>query len=280
MLRLEISFCLLAVLALGCGDNKTEAPKYADYQGAEPTALACVPNLDGRIDASEARPAIGAEISYLVSPAGGERAVDIAGTDLGNGRIRWDFATDFADDQRAVVVPAVVAGKWYQAAFPPDAFVTPFDAAGTIENIVRHDDTALWLLGVASRDEAPPEGKTLLVYDAPVEILRFPIEPGGEFVSAGTVKNGTLRGLPYAGKDTYEVSVDAVGEVVLPALAFTQAHRVRTKVTVAPAVGASTSRRQVSFFFECFAEVARATSKPDEPDADFMIAAELRRIGF
>ena len=92
--------------------------------------------------------------------------------------------------------------------------------------------------------------------------------------------DGTLRGLPYAGKDTYEVTADGVGEAVLPSLTFTQAHRVRTKVTVAPAVGASTSRRQVSLFFECFAEVVRATSKADESELDFATAAELRRIGF
>ncbi len=274
-------FALLsALLALGCGDNKSHPPSYADYQGAEPTPLACVPNLDGRIDASEAQPAIGTRISYLVSPAGAERPVDVAGIDLGDGRLRWDFATDFADDQAAQVIPTGIQGKWYQASFPPDAFVTPFDAAGSVENVVRHDEKGLTLLGVASREEAPAEGKTLLVYDPPVELLRFPIEAGGSFVSAGSITNGTLRGLPYAGKDTYEVTADGVGEAVLPSLTFTQAHRVRTKVTVAPAVGASTSRRQVSLFFECFAEVVRATSKADESELDFATAAELRRIGF
>lgn len=275
-----LSLALLSLLAPACSDNKTEPPSYSEYQGAEPTPLSCVPNLDGRIDANEAQPAIGAQVSYLVSPADVERSVDLVGVDLGGGRFRWDFATDFADDQLAKVAPTGVSGKWYQAAFPPDAFVTPFDAAGSVENVLRHDEQALWLLGVASREEAPAEGKTLLVYDAPVELLRFPIEPGGSYVSAGTIKNGTLRGLPYAGKDTYEVSADGVGEVVLSALAFTQAHRVRTKVTVAPAVGASTSRRQVSFFFECFAEVVRATSRADEPEADFGVAKELRKIGF
>lgn len=271
---------LLLLLSAGCGDNKTHPPSYQDYQGAQPEPLACVPNLDGRIDASEARPAIDVPITYLVSPAGTERPVDVAGVALGDGRLRWDFGTDFADDQAAKIVPTAVAGKWYQGSFPPDAFVTPFDAAGSVENVLRQDDQALWLLGVASREEAPAEGKTLLIYGAPVELLRFPIEPGGSFVSTGTIQNGTLRGLPYAGKDTYEVSVDGAGEAVLPSLAFTQVHRVRTKVTVAPAVGASTTRRQVSLFFECFAEVVRATSKADEPEVDFTTAAELRRIGF
>ena len=83
-------------------------------------------------------------------------------------------------------------------------------------------------------------------------------------ISTGTIQTATLRGLPYAGNDIYEVSVDGSGEALLPSLTFTQVHRVRTRVTVAPAVGARTSRRQVSLFFECFAEVVRATSKPDD----------------
>jgi hypothetical protein len=110
--------------------------------------------------------------------------------------------------------------------------------------------------------------------------LTFPIQPGTEFVSTGVIVNGTLRGLPYAGQDVYAVKVDGIGELVLPALTFTEVHRVRTHATVQPSVGASTSRRQVSFFFECFAEVARATSRADEAEENFTIASELRRLGF
>lgn len=271
---------VLAVTLAGCGDNKTHPAEHEGYQAPAPTPLECLPNLDGQIDASEVKPAIDTPISYLVSPAGVERDVDIVGLDQGDGTLRWDFAVEYADDQVAELVPRAIAGKWYQGSFPPDAFVAPFDAGGTVENVLRQDAEALWLLGVASHDESPPEGKTLLVYGAPVAILRFPLEPGSSFVSTGTIANGTLRGLPYAGKDTYEVSVDALGLVVLPALAFTQAHRVRTKVTVAPAVGTGTTRRQVSYFFECFAEVVRVTSKADEPEENFNIAAEVRRIGF
>jgi hypothetical protein len=270
----------LAVLAVACSDNKSEAPSHGRYAGAEPEPLACVPNLDGKIEASEVRAAIETPISYLVSPPGRERSVDVAGRDIGGGRRRWDFAIDYADDRIATVVPATPAGKWYAASFPADAFVVPFDAGGRVESILAQDERALWLLGLASSEPEPAEGKTLLVYGAPVELLRFPLERGVSFVSTGTLQNGTLRGLPYAGKDIYEIEVDAIGELVLPAFIFTEVHRVRTHVTVQPAVGASTSRRQVSFFFECFAEIARATSRAEEPEADFALAAELRRIGF
>ncbi|MFN3335044.1 MAG: hypothetical protein ACK47M_21290, partial [Caldilinea sp.] len=66
-----------------------------------------------------------------------------------------------------------------------------------------HSRTSLALLlwGVASAEENPPEGKTLLVYTTPITLYQFPIAPGGSWVSTGEVKNGTVRGLAYAGKD-------------------------------------------------------------------------------
>jgi hypothetical protein len=36
--------------------------------------------------------------------------------------------------------------------------------------------------------------------------------------------------------------------------------------------------RQTSWFFECFGEVARAKSRTDEPNEDFTVAAEVRRL--
>ncbi len=265
--------------SMGCGDNETTPPTRVPYTGAQPEPLSCVPNLDGKIEANEVAPAIGTPISYLLSPPGIERNVAIAGATGPEGLV-WDFSTDFADDQEARIAPESIAGKWYEASFPPDAFVTPFDGGGRVENVGRHTDGALLLLGLASREENPSDGKTLVVYDPPVEVLRFPIQPGTKFVSVGQVTNGMIRGLPYAGKDTYDVEVDDMGSVVLPALIFKQAHRVRTNVTVEPAVGNATSQKQVSFFFECFAEVVRVTSKTGEKDKDFGVAAEVRRIGF
>lgn len=269
----------LLVLGAGCSDNATVLPDRPDYAGGSPAPLACVPNLDGRIDAGEVKPAIGVSVSYLVSPAGSERSVDVLGFASPSGLV-FPFSTDYADDATVRITPALAADKWYGPSFPADAFVTPLDAAGSLENIGRHSEQGLLLLGIASRAENPPEGKTLAIYDPPVEVIRFPIQPGTSFVSVGEVKGATIRGLPYAGRDTYEVSVDATGNLVLPAFTFTEAHRVRTKVTVEPAVGNATTRRQVSYFFECFAEVVRVTSLPDEADPNFTIASEVRRIGF
>lgn len=278
---LVFSFALaLAVTTAACSDAANHAPSRQDYTGGPSQKLSCVPNLDGVIDASELGPDIGVPLSYLVSPPGTERTVDVAGTVDANGNHHWDMSIDYASDQVAHIEAASISGKWYASSFPSSAFVVPFDAADTTEQILSEDDHALSLLGLASHDPNPSSGKTLLVYQAPVTLLTFPLKPGVKFTSTGTIVNGMLDGLPYAGKDVYSVADDAIGELVLPQVTFSQVHRVRTTVTNEPAVGKTTSQEQVSFYFECFSEVARITSLPNETKANFTTASQVRRLGF
>jgi hypothetical protein len=269
----------ISPLVVGCGDNKTHPDQNAPYEAGSPAPLACVPNLDGRIDATELQPVLNTPVKYLVSPAGAQRPVDVAGTVDGSGKRTWGFGVALADDQTVKVQATALAGKWYAASFPSGQFTTPFDAAQTLDAVYTQDASGLFLLGLASKDPAPPEGKTLYVYSPAIQALKFPLTVGTSWVSVGTITNGTLRGLPYAGQDTYEISDDATGELVIPDLTFTQAHRVREKVTLAPAAGQTVVTRQVSFFFECFGEVTRATSNPGETNDDFTTAAEVRRFG-
>lgn len=264
----------------GCGDNITVPPDRDPAADPDPTPLSCVPNLDDQIDRCELAPAIGTTIRYVVSAPDETRKVDLAGTLDEDGETHWDFATDFATDQTLSIVPTTLEGKWYQASFDPDAFVTPFDRSGKLDSIGLLTQDSLQLLGLASSEEDPKEGKTLLVYDPPIVVLQFPVEVGQSFVSTGEIVNGLIQGLPYAGQDTYEVSVDAEGSIDLLQLTFEQVHRVRTKVTTQPAVGETQITYQTSFYAECFAEVARATSAPGETSPDFTEAGELRRLGY
>lgn len=275
---------IATVLGLGllaaCGENLTVPPDRDPSKDPDPQPLTCLPNLDGQIDSAELQPAIGTQVQYVISPTGESRTVDLAGTKVEGGTYEWDFATDYADDESLKLTPASLSGKWYAASFPEGAFVTPFNREGTLESIGLARDDAFLLLGLASSEEAPPEGKTLLVYDTPITVLKFPVKVGQSFVSSGEITNGVALGLPYAGRDTYAVDVDAEGAIDLLQYTFDQVLRVRTTVTVEPAVGAAVTRRQVSFYAECFAEVARATSKDGETEADFTDAAELRRLGY
>jgi hypothetical protein len=266
---------IIAITAflIGCGDNATPAPTRDAYVGGDSAPLTCAPNLDGRIEAFELTPALDTPVQYLINPVGKDRTVDLVGR-VESGRRVFRFDVDFADDQALTLKATTLSGKWYSASFPTGEFVTQIDTAN--DGIYRHDDAGLFLLGLASKNEAE---KTLIVYAEPVAVMRFPLALGSKWTSIGNVSNATIRGLPYAGRDTYEVEDDAVGKLVLHDFTFEQVHRVRTKVTVAPSAGAAVTRRQVSYFAECFGEVVHVVSKDNEPNADFTVAAELRRLG-
>lgn len=266
-MRLLLAIAAASSLAACGGPNRTP---FAAAPGTEETA--CLPNLDGVIDASEMRPAIGQTLAYDVSTG---VTVDLAGRPAG-GRTLWDFSNVPAGTTERVG-PEPIAGKWFESSFPTGTFVLPLDDAGTLDAVYRFDTTALWLLGTASVDESPAAGRTLLVYDTPVPVYRFPITAGATWTSTATV-TGTIDGLPYRGTDTYAATVGDAGELRLPDVTFTQVLPVHFTVTTTPDPGTPVIVRQVSFLFECFGEVARATSNPGEPDPDFSNAASFRRL--
>lgn len=270
------ALCFVVVAHAGCGDNLTHPDPLAPYDPAAEQVLSCVPNLDGMIDAEELLPAVGVPVTFAVSPAGASRRVDQAGATDASGRLVWDWSDGAADDEGLTVSAARIEGRWYAAEFPAEAFALPFDASGNVDAIYTHDAGALRLHGLASRRETPT---TLLRYDTPIEVTRFPVVAGDRYVSEGRIRDGLFRGLPYAGRDTYTVEVVDTGRLLLPDLTFSQAHLVQTEVVLAPAVGEPTTQRQSSWLFECFGEVARATSQPGETRANFTDAAEVRRMG-
>lgn len=272
------ALCIAAFTLVACGENRTIPSKDA-YVAPSVTPLSCVPNLDGKIDASELQAAIGVPVHYVVSPAGTSRAVSLGGEVNTQGQRVWNLSADYSDDQQVTMQAAALGGQWFASSFPAGQFVTALDLGGTVLGVYAHDGSALLLLGYATKDEAPATGKTLVVYSQPVAIFRFPLEAGKEWISIGTVSNAMVRGLPYAGRDTYQVRVDAAGQLELPDVTFTQALRIRTTTTIEPAIGNSIVRRQTGWAFECFGEVARATAADNETRDDFTTSTELRRLG-
>ena len=271
---LAVAFVFVGTTA--CDGNQTH-PMRDSFMPGDPTPLDCVPNLNGMLESQELTPALGVPVSLLVSPVGTPRDVNLVGAVIDEQRV-WDMSLDFADDQLARIEAAPLADQWFEASFPEAEFVAPLDPAGETMGAYRHDDDALWLYGLASVAEEPAAGQTLIVYEAPVALYRFPIEVGGQWVSVGESRNAMLRGLPYAGRDVYEVSVVSAGRLELPDLAFQQVHRVDLRLVAEPAVGEPRIVRQSSFLFECFGEVARATGPANVDEADFGVAAELRRL--
>lgn len=267
----------LSVVA-GCGPNRTHPVRMPWDADAAVPPLDCVPNLDGRVDATELEPSIGTPVSFLVSPPGEERPVDLVGTPIDDGARRWDLGADYGSDRVATTVALDPSTAWYASEFPTADVAVATDPSGAIDALYRLDDAGFYLLGLASHEMDPPEGRTLLPYATPIVLFQLPLEPGHQWISTADV-SGTLRGIPYAGRDTYESRVPAMGELVLPDLTFTQAMRVATRVTISPTAGAPVVRQQSTFVFECFGQVASVNARDGDDVEDFTIAAEMRRFG-
>jgi hypothetical protein len=262
---------LALTAAAACGDNMT----FVEGSGEGTTVLPCAPNLDGTLAASELPVVLGGEARFRVANGIPVNLDGVVGSD---GRRRFDFAGRYGADRFVGFGAASLTERWYAASFPGGEFVAALDAAGTLDGVYSRAAEGLRLHGVASRLEAPGEGKTLLVYEAPVLVLPLPLRVGSTWVSTGRVTGGTLRGSPYNGTDRYEGLAAGAGELRLPELTFASVLEVRLKTTVSPSSGAPVVRRQAGFYAECFGEVARATAADNEENASFTTAQEVRRF--
>ena len=252
---------------------------YTVDAGADAGPFTCLPNLDGQIDADELQAAVGVPVTYLLSAPGTSSPVDLVGQVNSSGNVLWDFSESLASDGSVAIQASPLGGQWYAASFPAGQWSAPLDVGDTLEGVYSADSSAMYLQGLASTTASPAEGKTLVVYAEPVAFYRFPMKQGTSWTSTGMVTGGMVRGLAYAGTDTYAVADVATGAAVLHDYTFTQVHRVKSTVTSVPAVGETVVTRQDSFLFECFGEVVRATGRTGETNDDFTTAAEVRRLG-
>jgi hypothetical protein len=269
------ALCTLAALgAGGCfGANTTPdgGGDDAAYGVAPDLGPLCTGNNDGVIARNELAFPVGASVNYLGNPTGTTVMVSPDGSMTAAGQ-QWDLTSTAGDVHKLTLEN--IATKWFAASFPTATYATTTDLATNTLGIFRVQDDGLYILGYAS--EAP--NQTLLVYDAPVLSFRFPASLGQSWVSAAHVVNGTLNGMPYAGLDTYKISVDARGKAVLPFLDFDNTLRVHVDLTSTVPGGISVTRIQYLFFHECYGELGRMVSVPNEPNETFTSAAEFRRL--
>ena len=137
------------------------------------------------------------------------------------------------------------------------------------------------MLGLASRDEEPEGSRTLLVYDAPLPVLRFPLFEGDAWSASTSFRDALLAGIRNSGEETYDFEADATGTVLLPGWELQNALRLRVDVTqtFALAVGENTrSFMEVMLVRECAGELARAVGLPGETDLGSLRASEFRRL--
>jgi hypothetical protein len=268
------ALCTLATLgAGGCFGANTSSDGGDDgsYGVAPDFGPLCSGNNDGVIARGELSFPVGASVNYLANPAGTTASVAPDGTSSG-GVPQWDLTSPAGDVHKLTLLS--VADQWFASSFPGASYATVTDLASNTLGIFRVTDDALYILGYAS--EAP--NQTLLVYDQPVLSLRFPVAVGQSWVSAAHVVNGTLNGMPYAALDTYQISVDLAGDAVLPFLSFANTLRVHVQLTQTLPGGVSVARIQYLLFHECYGELGRMVSVPNETNQSFTSAAEFRRL--
>lgn len=269
-MRPSLSIVALLAALVGCEDNQTPQPD------VPPTLPTCVPNRDGQITAAELPIVLGATVPYYASPDGTTRTVDLVGTGSGDAH-RWDLSAELADDVIVGLGPVELREQWYASAFPASEFAVA--AGGGLDGIYHQTDAALFLDGTASQDEMPAAGKTLIVYAAPVAVLRFPIVDGDAYSTTATIPGATTDGLPFIGTDEIAVDISGAGRLDVPYVEFSPVLRVRTVVTRTPSTGTPViTKRSTDFMFECFGQIAHAESQINEPNADFTTAAFLRRF--
>ncbi|MFT3697258.1 MAG: hypothetical protein QM831_29210 [Kofleriaceae bacterium] len=253
-----LAFTLLAA----CGVNETPQPD------PTPTLPSCTPNRDGMITADELPIALGFTENYYART---NATVNLTA----NSNKVFDLSAEDPSDMVVAIGPAALGTQWYASSFPNGQFVV--DAGSGLDGIYHQDDRALWLDGTASQMEG--SDKTLIVYPAPVAILRFPLTDGLMYASTATLASATVAGLPFNGTDQVDVDVTAGDRLDVPYVQFSPVLRVRTNVTRTPTTGTPVvGKRTTIFLFECFGEVARAESNQNETNPDFTNAAYLRRF--
>ncbi len=252
---------LLVFGAQACADNRTP---YGPDAGEGQPAIDCLPNLDGAFDRAELPSALRNAASYLVSQ---NTTIDLQGSEI-------DLRAEFSGEEKLELAALPLLGQWFASEFDADSIVVPLSGAGDTLGVLRFSESALQLLGIVST----LEGHTLLHYQSPIDLYRFPFQVGSSWTSESSV-TGTLASVPYVGTDTYEVSVPSMDAVLLPHLRFNSAYRVQTTVTSdSGAAGVVITRQQTSLLSECFGEITRALSQDNESDPNFTAAAELWRF--
>lgn len=233
-------------------------------------ARICTPNGDGSITREESPLRAGLYATFRIAES---TPVDTAGTMTGGER-RWDLSSALAGDHDERIELLSPTGTWWSGEFPLASYAARLSASSDNLGVFQIRDDALVLLGVVS----PADGvtRTLLENDPPVEVLRFPLRMGDTW-SITTTVSGQALGVVSAYTEDYTFVADASGVVVTP-FGEVDVIRVRSELDRRQVALPLDSRRSFAFVSECLGTVATITSTSFETDAEFTMAAEVRRL--
>lgn len=273
------AFLLLGVLLAlpRCGEDggpadtgEEEDLAVDDIEDAEEETPACTADNDGVLERSELVFVPGASVLYTMNPAGSTVEVNLVPGTGSEGEPLWDFSTPMSE--RVMLTYIDVAGRWYEADFPGATYALPASPGSNVLGIYSLTASEVSLLGSASVEE----DLTLLRYDVPVPILRFPLREGDAWVLTARVEDGVLEGGPFTSEDTYDVEVSAVGTVELGYMTMRDTLQVR--ITTRQRFPGGTTRISIQYVWlhECYGEIVRVRSLDGETVELFSQASEVR----
>ena len=232
--------------------------------------VGCTPNADDVVSADEIPLAAGLKATFRIAT---NTAVATAGTATSGGRFLWDFSGALPGDRDALVETIPPASAWWAAKFPSATYGTGLPTSTDLLGIFEVTGAALLIEGQVSSSDGP--SRTELTFGTKVPVLKFPLQPSAAWTTTTTV-TGLTNGVGSAYQDTYDQKVDALGEAKTPFGTF-RVLRLRTIFTRTVGL-VSTVVRTYAFITDCFGPVATITSKPNETQAEFTTAAEVRRL--
>lgn len=248
-----------------------------------PTAPGCSAEVDGMLSVDELAVATGVDATYVRNAIGATESFEPEPHMDASGVRVWDLS-DGPTDVRATLALEDASG-WPAEAVPDAMFAIPTslqwpDLLSLLDVVDAGGTRELRALGLATRTAEPLAEQVRLVYDAPVTMLRAPIEVGDSWGGQATFRDARLAGIPNAGVEDWTFEVVDIAEAILPGgvrIDDVLAIRVTTTRTLAVAAGLEANQQtmhMLQLFAPCVGELARAVG----PDASLTNVEELRRL--
>jgi hypothetical protein len=268
---------LLPLLLAACSPGNPEVP---DTGAEDPWTWDCTSDDDGAITTAELPWATGVSVPYRANAAGSTVPVAPEGTSE-DGATTWDFSASPGplEVDFDLLDPA---GLWCAASFPEASYAAPlFAHEPDLLGFVQVEEDRFSLLGLASREQIPAAGQTLVVYDTPIEVYRLPLGLGDAWTASASFHDAVILGVANQGTEEYAFTVDRQGTLLLPGYSMERALRMRVEVSQTFAVTTGENPlRTVRFLYikECLGELVRIVSLPGETGETFGEASELRVV--
>lgn len=264
-----------ALLLSACSEGNPEI-KDTDTGGV---TVECEGDNDGAIDAAELPVVTGLSVPYVSNAVGTTATVELDGTLEGGTRV-WDFTSGPTDLRRDMEI-LDPSGLWFASEFESPEFASAtFVQAPDLLGVYRQDGDEVLLLGYASREEAPADGQTLMVYETPVPAWRFPLQKGSTWGATSSYSKLIVQGIQNGGSETWSFEVDEIGDLLLQG--YRMENTLRLRITMEQSLdvsvgGKSHIYRQALWMRECFGDLARAVA-PLDAEEDFSVVNELHRL--